>query len=177
MADENNQDFASMQEAFGLKGAAIADYPMYRGLAKLIGMEPLETGSSLYKKINTLAHNWEDYDFFYVHAKRCDTAGEDGDANHKGTLIEEADGVVARILSQKPDAVMVTGDHSTPCVLKAHSWHPVPVVIWSPQCRPDGVNKFGERQCLQGALGPRFPATDLMTLLLAHAGRLAKFGA
>ena len=118
-----------------------------------------------------------DFDFFYVHVKKIDSAAEDGDFDRKVALIEEVDRHLPRLLELKPDVLTVTGDHSTPSVLKSHSWHPVPVLFHSLYCRPDHVDQFGERACMTGGLGPRFPANDLMPLALVNAGRLRKFGA
>ncbi|MGW8187539.1 MAG: 2,3-bisphosphoglycerate-independent phosphoglycerate mutase [Desulfobacterales bacterium] len=164
-------------EVFGLRAAAIAGYPMYRGVGKLIGMQVLETGESLSEELDTLEKRWDDFDFFYVHVKKIDSAGEDGDFDRKVSLIEEVDRHLPRLLELKPDVLIVTGDHSTPAVLRSHSWHPVPVLFHSAYCRPDHVGHFGERACMTGGLGPRFPAKDLMPLALANAGRLRKFGA
>jgi len=170
-------DWPSMQEAFGLKAAAIANYPMYRGLGKLIGMQALDAGSTLADEFDTLEQHWGDFDFFYVHAKKIDSAGEDGDFDRKVKQIEKVDEEISRLLQLKPDVVIVTGDHSTPAALKFHSWHPVPVLLWSSHCRPDNVKTFGERACMGGGLGPNLPAVNLMPLALANASRLEKFGA
>ncbi len=170
-------DWPVFSDTFGIKAAAIAAYPMYRGVSRLVGMDILETGETLEDEITTLEKNWNDYDFFYFHIKKIDSAGEDGDYNRKVTLIEEADTVIPRIMKLNPDVVVVTGDHSTPSVMKNHSWHPVPVLLWSKYCRNDMVNRFGERACLAGALGPRLPTVDLMPLMMANADRLKKFGA
>jgi 2,3-bisphosphoglycerate-independent phosphoglycerate mutase len=124
-----------------------------------------------------LEKNWDDYDFFYVHVKAIDSAGEDGDFEAKTALIEEVDKLIPRMMNLNPDVVVVTGDHSTPAFLKLHSWHPVPVLLWSKYCRPDRVQRFGERDCLAGALGPRLPAVELLPIALANAGRLNKYGA
>jgi 2,3-bisphosphoglycerate-independent phosphoglycerate mutase len=167
----------TMPEIFGLRPAAVAGYPMYRGVSRLLGMEVLETGAAVDEELATLLKNWHDYDFFYCHVKKTDSAGEDGDFDRKAALIEEVDRRLPHLLELKPDVLIVTGDHSTPAAMKSHSWHPVPVLLHSPTCRPDGVERFGERACMAGGLGPRFPATDLMALAMAHAGRLAKFGA
>ncbi|MCF7854534.1 MAG: 2,3-bisphosphoglycerate-independent phosphoglycerate mutase [Candidatus Pacebacteria bacterium] len=164
-------------QCFGVKAAAIASYPMYRGVAKLIGMEALEAGMKISDEVDVLRQRWNDYDFFYVHVKKIDSAGEDGDYDRKIEVIEETDRIIPDILALKPDVIVVTGDHSTPSVMAAHSWHPVPVLLAGNNCRPDEVTTFGERACLRGALGPRMPAADLMPLALAHAGRLEKFGA
>ena len=164
-------------DIFRLHAAAVASYPMYRGVAKLVGMDPLDTGETLADEIQTLESRWEDFDYFYLHIKAIDSAGEDGDFERKVSLIEEVDGIVPQIMHLEPDVVVVTGDHSTPAQLKSHSWHPVPVLLVSDTCRPDDVDRFGERACTYGALGPRYPAVDLMPLMLAHAGRMEKFGA
>jgi 2,3-bisphosphoglycerate-independent phosphoglycerate mutase len=163
-------------DTFGLRAAAIAVYPMYRGLAKLVGMVDLPSGTKLADEFDALEKAWPDYDFFFVHFKYTDSRGEDGDFGAKVTMIEEFDRYVPRVMALKPDVVVVTGDHSTPALLKAHSWHPVPTLLHSPYCRCDGTEKYGERMCARGALGT-FPAVDLMPLALANALRLTKFGA
>jgi 2,3-bisphosphoglycerate-independent phosphoglycerate mutase len=170
-------DWPTIKQAFGLTGAAIAGYPMYRGVAKLIGMDVLETSDSIQDKITTLEKNWNTYDFFYLHIKKTDSAGEDGDFQQKVSVIEETDKEIPKLLALKPDVLIVTGDHSTPSTMKAHSWHPVPVLLSSPLCRPDNVQEFTERACLTGGLGNRLPAKELMLLALAHAQRLDKYGA
>jgi 2,3-bisphosphoglycerate-independent phosphoglycerate mutase len=166
-----------MGEVFGIKPAAIAAYPMYRGVAKLIGMDVLDTGAEVEEEFGVLEDHWADYDYFFLHIKRTDSAGEDGDFERKVRLIEEVDILVPRILDLEPDVLVVTGDHSTPSLLKYHSWHPVPVLLWSGHCRADPVDRFGERACMSGGLGPRIPAVQLMPLALANALRLEKFGA
>jgi 2,3-bisphosphoglycerate-independent phosphoglycerate mutase len=170
-------DWPSMKESFGLNCAAIAAYPMYRGIAKLLGMEILETGETISDEFSTLERNWNDFDYFYVHIKKTDSSGEDGDFNKKVTVIEELDKELPRLIDLNPDVIVVSGDHSTPSLLKYHSWHPVPTILWSKHCRPDKVTKFGERDCITGGLGPRYPSCDLMPLALANAMRLEKFGA
>ncbi len=164
-------------EVFGLGAAAIAVYPMYKGVADLVGMEVLEAGDTLEEELATVERVWGDYDFFYVHVKKIDSAGEDGDFAGKVALIEEVDRLLPRLLANKPDVVIVTGDHSTPAAMKLHSWHPVPVMVHSTVCRPDAVVRFSESACVTGALGPRMRAVDLMPLALANAGRVEKFGA
>jgi 2,3-bisphosphoglycerate-independent phosphoglycerate mutase len=170
-------NWPSFPEVFGLKSAAIAAYPMYRGLARLIGMELLETGEKIEEEFSTLEKNWNEYDFFFLHIKKTDSYGEDGNFENKIKVIEEVDKQLPRILNLKPDVIIVTGDHSTPSILKKHSWHPVPVLIWSKICRPDNVKNFGERACITGGLGPRLPAVEMMPIALANAHRLEKFGA
>jgi 2,3-bisphosphoglycerate-independent phosphoglycerate mutase len=166
-----------VDEIFGVRAAAIAAYPMYRGVAKLVGMEVLDSGDELVEELEVLEKHWAEYDFFFLHVKRIDSAGEDGDFARKVALIEEVDTLLPRLLGLEPDVVIVTGDHSTPALLEYHSWHPVPVILWSRHCRPDRVDRFGERACMNGGLGPRFPAADLLPLALANAFRLGKFGA
>jgi 2,3-bisphosphoglycerate-independent phosphoglycerate mutase len=170
-------EWPQMSEVFGLRCAAVAGYPMYRGVAALVGMSVLENAMSLPQQIESLEAHWQDFDFFYVHVKPIDSAGEDGDFDRKVSLIEEVDRHLPPLLGLKPDVLVVTGDHSTPAVLKRHSWHPVPVILHSGACRPDSVKRFGERDCLHGGLGPMFPARDLLPLALANAGCLKKFGA
>ncbi|MGC9358137.1 MAG: 2,3-bisphosphoglycerate-independent phosphoglycerate mutase [Anaerolineae bacterium] len=170
-------DWPSMERAFGLKAAAIAMYPMYRGVSKLIGMHAFPASHSVEEEFDLLEEQWDNYDFFFVHIKRTDSAGEDGDFDRKVSLIEEVDTFVPRIRDLKPDVIVVTGDHSTPAKMKYHSWHPVPTLIWSEICRPDHVKVFGERACIGGGLGPRIPATHLMPIALANARRLGKYGA
>lgn len=166
----------SMKDVFGLRAAAIAVYPMYRGLAKLVGMTALPSGTSLADEFDTLERGWPDYDFFYLHFKYTDSRGEDGEFQAKVAAIEEFDSYIPRVLALKPDVVVVTGDHSTPSLLKAHSWHPVPTMLYSRYCRCDKVHAYNERACARGALG-NIPAVDLMPLALANALRLTKFGA
>ncbi len=170
-------DWPLFSEMFGVRPAALANYPMYRGIARLLGMQVLSGTDSIQASIARVGGDLADFDFFFVHAKKTDSTGEDGDFEAKVRAIEEVDTAVAALREMRPDVLVVTGDHSTPARMKAHSWHPVPALIWSKNCRPDGVTGFGERACLAGAMGPRFPAIDLMPLALAHAGRLRKYGA
>jgi 2,3-bisphosphoglycerate-independent phosphoglycerate mutase len=170
-------DWPSFPDVFGLRAAALADYPMYRGVARLLGMKTLETGGGIDQKIEHARETWHDYDFFFLHHKPTDSAGEDRDFDRKAQQIEQVDAALPRLLEMQPDVVIVTGDHSTPSALAQHSWHPVPVVLWSQSCRPDRVERFGEHDCVAGGLGPRLPTTDLMPLAMAHARRLDKFGA
>ena len=170
-------DWPSFPEVFGIKSAAIAAYPMYKGLAKLIGMDLLKTGDSVEDEFETLKKNWDSYDFFFLHVKKTDSYGEDGDFESKVKEIEKVDSLLPRITDLNPDVIIITGDHSTPSFLKYHSWHPVPTILYSKQCRPDDVKKYGERECIKGSLGPRLPAEDLIPLALANAKRLEKYGA
>ncbi|NDJ53194.1 MAG: 2,3-bisphosphoglycerate-independent phosphoglycerate mutase [Chloroflexi bacterium] len=170
-------DWPTIEDVYGLRCAAIAAYPMYRGVAQLVGMTPLKTEDSFAAEMTTLSEAWNDHDFFYVHWKRTDSAGEDGDFDKKVALIEEVDKEIPRLRELNPDVIIVTGDHSTPSKMKSHSWHPVPTLLWSPLARRDPVTTFGETACISGGLGPRMPATELLPLAVAHAGRFGKFGA
>lgn len=169
-------DFPKMSEVFSLKPAAIASYPMYRGLAKVVGMELLSTGTTIAEKFATFEQHFDSYDFFFIHVKETDTAGEDGDFDRKVNAIEEVDRALPRLIGLNPDVIVVTADHSTPAVLKGHSWHPVPFLLRSKWCRPDGVEEFSESACTKGSLG-RFPGADIMPLALANALKLGKYGA
>jgi 2,3-bisphosphoglycerate-independent phosphoglycerate mutase len=165
-----------MPEVYKIRCGAVATYPMYRGVAKLAGMDVLQTGESLETELQTLKQHWSDYDFFFFHVKKTDSRGEDGDFRGKVEVIEHFDHLLPEILELSPDVVVVTGDHSTPAMLKSHSWHELPVLLWSRYVRPDAVQEFGERPCIAGGLG-HIHHTDLIPLALAHARRLVKFGA
>ena len=169
-------DIPSMEDRFQLTPAAIATYPMYLGLAKLVGMSLLETGKTIQDEIQTLKDNYDKYDFFFVHIKKTDSYGEDGNFAKKVAIVEEVDKVIPDIVALNPDVLVVSADHSTPSRLKAHSWHPNPFLLVNPYIRPDGVTRFSERTFVQGGLG-RFLAKDGMALMLAHALKLKKFGA
>jgi len=168
--------FQSMGDVYKLTPAAITSYPMYRGLARLVGMEALEAGTTFDDDLRTLRDNYDRFDFFFIHVKATDSAGEDGDFDRKVGIIEQVDAALPGLTGLNPDVIVVTSDHSTPALMKGHSWHPVPVVMSSPWCRPDGVREFSELACILGGLG-RFPATDIMPLAMAHALKLNKFGA
>ncbi len=170
-------DIPTMEECFGLKACCIAVYPMYKGLASLVGMDIVEfMGSTIQDEIEVLKRVWEEYDFFFVHIKKTDSYGEDGNYEGKIKVIEDFDKHVSQFLELKPDVVAITGDHSTPSIIKGHSWHPVPLLIHSPYVLGGTSERFTERECLKGELGI-IPAQKIMQLLLANAGRLKKFGA
>jgi 2,3-bisphosphoglycerate-independent phosphoglycerate mutase len=166
----------TMSEIYQLKPAAIASYPMYRGLAKLVGMEVLKTGTTIEDEFTTLKQNYAKYDFFFLHIKPADNAGEDGDFDRRVKIFEQFDSIVPELTKLEPDVIVVAGDHSTPAMLKGHSWHPVPLLLYSQWCRPDRVTEFSEPACLPGGLG-RFPATQVMPLAMANALKLTKCGA
>lgn len=166
----------TMHELYKLNPCAIANYPMYKGLAKLVGMEILEVGQDIKDLFDKLENHYNDYDFFYVHVKKTDTAGEDGNFEAKKKAIEETDSYIPRLLALNPEVLVVTSDHSTPCLLKSHSWHPNPFLLHSRTAQMDRVSCFNEKECAQGYLG-RFPALYAMPLMLAHAEKLKKFGA
>jgi 2,3-bisphosphoglycerate-independent phosphoglycerate mutase len=166
----------TLGELYHLTAGAIATYPMYRGLARLAGMTILETGEEIVDEFTALARHWREYDFFFVHVKQTDKAGEDGDFDTKIAVLEEFDRHLTMLLELKPDVLIITGDHSTPIALKSHSWHAVPFLLMASTCRPDGVEKFSERACRAGGLG-RFPTVATMRLGLAHALKLKKYGA
>jgi 2,3-bisphosphoglycerate-independent phosphoglycerate mutase len=169
-------DIPSIPEIYKLKPAAIATYPMYRGLARLVGMQILSGGESITEQLNNLRRYYADYDFFFIHFKTTDARGEDGDFQAKVQAIEELDNALPSLLSLAPEVLIITGDHSTPATLAAHSWHSVPFMLKSKWCRPDNVAEFSERACLAGGMG-RFPATEIMPLAMANALKLDKFGA
>jgi 2,3-bisphosphoglycerate-independent phosphoglycerate mutase len=160
-----------------LNAAAIAINGMYKGVSRLAGMQVLDVnGVNLADEFSTLEKAWDNYDFFYMHFKKTDTCGESGDFVGKMAAIEEFDQLLPRLLVLMPDVVIIGGDHSSPAIMKSHSWHPVPLLLYSPTCRPEGVEGFGESACAKGFIGT-IPAVNVMPLALAHAGRLEKFGA
>ena len=163
-------------EVFRLRAAAVAAYPMYRGLARVVGMETLKTGAGFPDEVVTLRQHWDSYDFFFLHYKDTDKAGEDGDFDAKVDALERLDAFIPEILALGPDVMIVTGDHSSPSILAAHGWQPVPVLIASRYCGADPVTSFSERACAAGTLGI-IPSQHLMPLALANALRLTKFGA
>ncbi len=167
----------TMEEASGLRACCIAVYPMYKGLASLVGMELIEfDGSTIKDQLEALRSVWKSYDFFFVHIKKTDSYGEDGNYEGKVSIIEEFDKFLPEFLTLKPDVLAITGDHSTPSLLKGHSWHPVPLLIHSPYVLGNTSERFTERECLKGEIGI-IPAKKIINLLLANALRLKKFGA
>jgi 2,3-bisphosphoglycerate-independent phosphoglycerate mutase len=168
-------DWPRMDDVYRLRPAAIAAYPMYRGLATLLGMEVLPTGDTFDDELDTLERSFEDHDFFFLHYKPADAAGEDGDFGAKVAALEELDAGIPRLLSLGADTLVVAGDHSTPAIMASHSWHPVPLLVNSRLTAGDGVPAFTERGCATGSIG-RIPATSVMMLAMANAGKLVRFG-
>jgi 2,3-bisphosphoglycerate-independent phosphoglycerate mutase len=168
----------SYQEAYQLQAACIAEYPMYKGVSRLVGMDVIDfPGEGPQAEFEAAKDHWDKYDFFFIHIKKTDSYGEDGNLQAKANVIEETDQALSVLLNLKPDVLIVTGDHSTPALLKSHSWHPVPLLLWAPEThRTDLETAFTERYCARGGLGT-FPAVETMSLALAHAGRLQKYGA
>ena len=168
-------EIPSFDDAYHLRSLAVATYPMYRGLARLVGMDVADVATTE-DELAAVAESWADYDFFFVHYKPTDSTGEDKRFDAKVQAIEELDSAVPALLANEPDVVAVTADHSTPAVLGSHSWHPVPVLLAADSCRHDGSTAFSEAQCRIGGLG-HFESKHLLALMLAHGHRLDKFGA
>jgi len=168
----------SFQDSYGLRPACVSVYPMYKGVASLVGMQVIDfPGETPEDEFSAVSRVWQDFDFFFIHIKKTDSKGEDGDFRGKAAIIEQVDAALPRLLDLNPEVLIITGDHSTPTLLRTHSWHPVPFLLWAPKTvRPDDQTVFGERACAHGGLG-NFPALDTIPLALAHAGRLDKFGA
>jgi 2,3-bisphosphoglycerate-independent phosphoglycerate mutase len=167
----------SIVETCKFRAAAIAAYPMYRGLAKLVGMDVIKTGATFADEVETLKQNWDKYDFFFIHFKRADAAGEDGDFQAKIAALEEVDTYIDELHALQADVFMVAGDHSTPAVVAGHSWHPVPFLCHATEfSQADQSEGFNEKACSRGVLGT-FPAKEVLSLAMAHAGRLTKYGA
>jgi 2,3-bisphosphoglycerate-independent phosphoglycerate mutase len=173
--DPNLPDFKA---AYGLNPVCISVYPMYKGVASLVGMKVFDfPGETPEDEFNALQKIWGDYNFFFIHIKKTDSKGEDGDFWGKAKIIENVDAALPMVTALNPDVLIITGDHSTPALLKTHSWHPVPFLLWAPSTvRPDDQVSFGERACARGGLG-NFPSLDTVPLALAHANHLEKFGA
>ena len=165
-------------DIFKVRPACVAVYPMYRGVAKLVGMTTITfEGDTPGDEFAAVTRAWKDFDYFFVHIKPTDSRGEDGNFEAKVKAIEAVDQALPALLQLAPDVLVVTGDHSTPAVMKTHSFHPCPVLLWAPATvRADEETTFGERACMRGGLGT-FAASEIMTLMMAHANRLAKYGA
>ncbi len=173
---DTQKDLPSFPERYKLRALAIAAYPMYVGISRLLGFETHQVEGAAPEEVDALARLLPEHDFVFMHIKKTDSAGEDGDFERKVAAIEEVDALIPRILDSGVEVLAVSGDHSTPAQMAAHSWHPVPVLLWGGSAAADGLPKFDEVTCRQGSLG-RFEAKHLMPQLLAAAGRLAKYGA
>lgn len=173
-----HEPMQTMEERYGIRCAAIAQYPMYRGLARLVGMDVLPKPEDFDAMFNQLKENYDKYDFFFIHFKKTDSYGEDGNFDAKVKVIETVDTWTQKLDTLKPDVIMVTGDHSTPAVMKSHSWHPVPALLFANNglVRADDQQEFGETSCARGGLG-RMPMNNMILEVLAVAGRIQKFGA
>jgi len=169
-------ELPSMQDRFAVHPATVANYPMYRGVAELVGMEVLPVVKSLAAQVELMSTHWDRYDYLFAHEKGADRAGHDGDRPGKIAAIEAVDEVIPDLVALGPDVLAITGDHSSPTQLHAHSWHPVPTLLWGDRVGRDDVDSFGERACAAGILG-QLRTQDLMPLMLASAGRLEKYGA
>ena len=166
----------SLGDRFGLRPVALAVYPDYKGVSRLVGMQVIDGLADLAAQSRALAASWSAHDYFFVHHKYTDSAGEDGDFDAKVAEVERVDRALPDLLAGKPDVVIVTGDHSTPSVARSHTAHPVPFLIHAAAARPDAVREFGERACAGGAWGV-VPGRALMAVALGHAGKVARFGA
>jgi len=168
-------DLPPMGDVYRLNTAGIAAYPMYRGLAEVAGMKVIPTGHTFGDEVETLRQNYNNHDFFFIHYKPADAAGEDGDFDAKVKCLEDLDPFIPQIRELEPDVFLVAGDHSTPAIMAAHSWHPVPFMLHSKLTRGEGVPGFNERTCAQGSVG-NILATQVMLLAMSHAGKLNKYG-
>ncbi len=166
----------TFEERFQLRGAAIAVYPMYKGLAQLIGMQKLEGARNTEQEFQQYVDEFDHFDYFFIHVKSTDTAGEDGNFDQKVAVIEEVDKALPTLLQKRPGVLAITGDHSTPALLKSHSWHPQPVLLHSPVSGSDKLSRFNETNANRGSLGV-FQSKFLIRLMMANAGLYDKFGA
>lgn len=171
-----HRQYRSLRERFKLEPYAIANYPMYRGISRLVGMDIAPVSQNLSTQIDELERTYEKYTFFFMHVKTTDATGEDGDYEGKVKAIEDVDALLPRITALNPEVLVITGDHSTPSAMRSHSWHPIPMLLAAKTVRRDRVTEFNENNCLQGGLGI-FYSQHLMNYALAHAGKLIKFGA
>ena len=166
----------SFPDRLKLTSASVAAYPMYKGLTRICGMDVIPSGDTFASEVDSLIKNFSSYDFFYIHYKDADAAGEDGNFDAKVIALENLDRYIPKILSLDPDVLIITGDHATPSVMASHSWHPVPLCLTSHLTRGEGVDSFDENSFRKGSLGTMH-AVNIMPLALAHAGKLTKFGA
>ncbi len=165
-----------MNGLYRMRLGAFAGYPLYRGVASACGMEVVPCAKKFPEIVPTVAERWSDFDFFFIHVKQPDQAGEDGDLAAKVAVLEEVDRALPELLALEPDVLAVTGDHSTPAPMKSHSWHPIPLLLWSERCFVDAGQEFTEEACTTGHIGT-IPSRALVGLMLANGRRLAKYGA
>jgi len=174
---ERYKPLPSLRDRFGLNAVCVADYPMYRGVSRLIGMDVVDRPGGMENRFDSLEAIYGDnYNFYFLHVKHSDSRGEDENFEGKVRVLEEVDALMSRVQELQPDVLIVTADHSTPAILGGHSWHPVPVLLQAKTARADDIDRFDEYACSRGILGLR-PALHLMGLALGHAGRLRKYGA
>lgn len=166
----------AFEERYGLRAACIAVYPMYKGLAQLVGMTKLEGPQTIAEQFERYCAEYDNYDFFFIHYKYTDMHGEDGNFLAKEQAIEEFDAALPVLLRRKPEVLAITGDHSTPCAVKGHSWHPQPVLLHSALSGSDKLERFTETGANVGSLG-LFEAKYLIRLMQANAKVFDKFGA
>jgi len=166
----------SFSNCLKLKAASIAAYPMYKGLTRICGMDVIPSGDTFSTEVDSLIKQFPSYDFFYIHYKDADAAGEDGNFEAKVTALENLDKYIPKIRALNPDVLIIAGDHATPSIMASHSWHPVPLCLSSPFTLGEGVDSFDEDSFRNGSLGT-MPAVNIMTLALSHARKLTKFGA
>jgi 2,3-bisphosphoglycerate-independent phosphoglycerate mutase len=174
---ERYEPFPSLEDRFGLKGVCVADYPMYRGVSRLLGLDVLPRPGGMKQRFQVLQDCYgDDYNFYFLHVKHSDSKGEDVNFQGKVEVIEEVDRLLPQITALNPDVLIVSADHSTPAIMGGHSWHPVPTMVCGKFARVDDVASFDEYACGRGHFGLR-PGIHLMGLALANAGRLRKYGA
>ncbi len=164
------------EQRYGLRPAAIAVYPMYKGLAQLVGMKKIEGPQTIAEQFERYLAEYDNYDFFFIHYKYTDKAGEDGNFDAKVKAIEDFDAALPILMQKKPAVLAITGDHSTPVAMKGHSWHPQPVLLHSEICGSDKLERFSETGANMGSLGV-FEAKYLMRYMQANAKMFDKFGA
>ena len=169
-------DIPTFEERYKLKAACLAVYPMYKGLAQLVGMDKVEGPQSISEQFNRYLEEYDNYDFFFIHYKYTDMYGEDGNFEAKKKAIEELDEALPILLQKRPDVIAITGDHSTPCPMKGHSWHPQPVLLTSAFSGSDKLDRFTETGANIGSMGV-FDAKFLIRPMQAHAMMFDKYGA
>ena len=169
-------DIPLFEDRYKLRAAALAVYPMYKGLSQLVGMKKIEGLQMIKEQFERYVAEYDNYGFFFIHYKYTDKFGEDGNFEAKKKAIEDFDSALPVLLQKKPDVLAITGDHSTPCSVKGHSWHPQPVLLHSAVSGSDKLERFTETDANLGSLGV-FEAKQLIRLMQANARMFDKFGA